>query len=866
MPKSRSLLAQLLLETFVQLHTNFLLRSSYWVKISLSRITSKGRSTMHHAKFWLLACLVFLSASQFAFSDDSPDINEKVKDLVHMDGYFDLYWDQQKGQLLLRIDDMGEEFIYQSSLARGIGSNDLGLDRGQLGATRLVEFYRAGPKVLMIQKNLAYRANSDQFAEQAAVESSFARSVVWGFEVLAETDGSVLVDATDFFLRDSHGVSTWLSRAKQGSYKIDASRSAVFLPRTRAFPDNTEVEAIVSYTGEPKFDDKGAVVSKTLSTVVPDPTSVTVHLHHSFIRLPDDNYVPLPYDPRGGIIPAPPSGGFLDYAVPIGEPIRVLYGRRHRLEKMDPTADVSEAVEPIIYYLDPGAPEPVRSALMDGAGWWNQAFEATGYKNAFQVKMLPEDVDPMDVRYNVIQWVHRSTRGWSYGSSVMDPRTGEILKGHVTLGSLRVRQDYLIAEGLLAPYAEGQIPDTMLEMSLARIRQLAAHEVGHTLGIEHNFAASVNDRSSVMDYPFPLVKFAPDGGLDLSDAYGVGIGAWDKRTIAYAYQDFPDNTDDASGRQSIIEETIASGLLYVADSDSRNPGTMHPQGNLWDNGADAIVEFEHLLKVRAFALSNFSERNIRPGRPLATTEEVLVPIYLLHRFQVQAVAKLIGGQYFSYGMRGDGQSAPVIVAAGKQQDAIDTLISGLDPQVLILPQSLLDLIQPRPPGHSLGRETFARSTGVAFDPLSPAASLIGLTLDVMLNPQRAARMNNMHAVDSSQLDFNKVLAALNNSSWYAQRQANMAGAIQRLAGAQILHAQMALMANKAATSQVRAQALVSINSLNKWLKKQNKKRLDSNWGAHYGKAQLEIRLWLEDPAKLAPEKVQAAPPGGPIGN
>ncbi len=472
---------------------------------------------MHQIKYGFFACFILLAIPQIVAAKAAnkaegaiSSIKEKVKDLDHMDGYFDLYWDQEKGQLLLQIDNPGAEFIYQSSMPRGIGSNDLGLDRGQLGATRLVEFYRSGPKVLLIEKNTDYRAISHDEAEKSAVESSFARSVVWGFAIVAQTGDSVIVDATEFFLRDAHNISTRLSRAQQGSYTVDPSRSAIFLPRTRAFPDNTEVEAIVSYTGEQKFDDKGKPASNILSTVVPDTNSVTVHLHHSFIRLPDDNYKPLPYDARMGIIGSPRGNGFVDYAVPIGDPIQVLYGRRHRLQKQDPQADVSEAVEPIIYYLDPGAPEPIRSALMEGASWWNQAFEAAGYKNAFQVKLLPEDVDPMDVRYNVIQWVHRSTRGWSYGSSILDPRTGEILKGHVTLGSLRVRQDYLIAEGLLAPYKQGEVPETMLEMSLARIRQLSAHEVGHTLGFEHNFAASVDNRSSVMDYPFPLIRFDAD--------------------------------------------------------------------------------------------------------------------------------------------------------------------------------------------------------------------------------------------------------------------------------------------------------------------------------------------------------------------
>ena len=837
----------------------------------------RGWIKMHQIRYWLFAFSILLTIPQIAIAktDSNPDggissIKEKVKDLVHMDGFFDLYWDKQKGELLLQIDGMGDEFIYQSSMPRGIGSNDLGLDRGQLGATRLVEFYRSGPKVLLIEKNTDYRAISNDQAEKSAVESSFARSVVWGFEIVAEKGNSVIVDATEFFLRDAHNISTRLSRAQQGTYKIEPSRSAVFLPRTRAFPDNLEVEAIVSYTGEQKFDDKGKATSDILSTVVPDTNTVTVHLHHSFIRLPDDDYEPLPYDARAGIIGSPPGNGngFIDYATPIGDPIQVLYGRRHRLEKKDPEADVSEAVEPIIYYLDPGAPEPVRSALMEGASWWNQAFEAAGYRNAFQVKLLPEGADPMDVRYNIIQWVHRSTRGWSYGSSVMDPRTGEILKGHVTLGSLRVRQDYRIAEGLLAPYKQGALPDTMLEMSLARIRQLSAHEVGHTLGFEHNFAASVENRSSVMDYPFPLIRFDANGNLDLSNAYGVGIGEWDKRTVLYAYQDFPEELNDAASRQMILEETIADGFLYVADEDSRDVGTANPLGNLWDNGADAIAELEHLLKVRSYALDNFSENNIREGRPLATLEEVLVPVYLLHRFQIQAVGKLIGGQYFNYTMRGDAQTAPVIVTVEKQQAAIEALIKTLDPLVLILPQSVIDIIPPRPPGHALGRESFSRSTGIIFDPLAPAASSISLTLDVLLNRQRAARLNIFHAADPELPDFETILDELLEASWYEERRTALAGAIQRIKSDQLLNRLMALATDTKAVTQIRAQAFLTIKSLDYWLSLKSPKnlKLDNEWTAFYTLARQSIATMINDPSRVSPDQVQPVPPGSPIGN
>jgi hypothetical protein len=828
---------------------------------------------MHQLKYWLCACLIFLASPQIVVAKSKADtgetpgsIQDKVKNLVHMNGFFDLYWDEQKGQLLLQIDRMGNEFIYQSSMPRGVGSNDLGLDRGQLGATRLVEFYRSGPRVLLIENNTGYRARSNDEAEKAAVESSFARSVIWGFELVAETKESVLVDATDFFIRDAHDISARLSRAQQGSYKTDPSRSAIYLPRTRAFPDNTEVEAIVSYTGEPKYDDNGRLASEILSSVVPDNNAVTVHLHHSFIRLPDDNYEPLPYDARAGIMGSPWGSGFIDFAVPVGEPINVLYGRRHRLQKADPDAAVSEAVEPIIYYLDPGAPEPIRSALMEGASWWNQAFEAAGYKDAFQVRLLPEDADPMDVRYNVIQWVHRSTRGWSYGYSVTDPRTGEILKGHVTLGSLRVRQDYLIAEGLLAPYADGQVPDSMLEMSLARIRQLAAHEVGHTLGIEHNFAASVDNRSSVMDYPFPMIRFDAEGGLDLSDAYTAEIGDWDKRTVMYAYQDFPSDTDEAGQRQKILEDTIASGLLYIADEDSRDPGSANPQGNLWDNGKDAIAELEHLLKVRAYALENFSESNIRPGQPLARLEEVLVPVYLLHRYQIQAVAKLIGGQYFSYVMRGDGQAAPQTVDARKQQAALDALLDTLDPGVLMLPQSVVDIIPPRPPGFPLGRESFSRSTGITFDPLSPASSAISLTLEVLLNPERAARLNVFHAEDSSLPGFGAILQALTGASWQAQRQTGLEGAIQRLTGGQVLHRLMSLANDPKADQQVRAQALLAIQELDQWLAGRSPLKTDNEWTAHDVQARQLIKAMMNDPARMAPMQIPPAPPGSPIGN
>ena len=397
--------------------------------------------------FWSIALYLLLASAPGSAQQASLDLSAYQA----FDGFIDTWWDEDTGRMLVRVEAFDTPFIYQSSLPRGVGSNDLGLDRGQLGSTKIVRFQRSGPKVLLVEDNLQYRAQSDNSDERQAIAESFARSVIWGFTDIDDDASSTIIDATAFFVRDAHGLGARLAAAGEGNYSVDESRSAIFLPRTKAFPDNTEVEAIVTLVG--------SATGPYLPTVVPDTTALTVHVHHSFIRLPDDNYEPLPYDPRSGVIGLRyDDGGFADYATAIGDSLVVDFGRRHRLEKKDPSAAVSEAVEPIVYYLDRGAPEPVRSALLEGARWWAQAFEAAGYKDAYRVELLPEGADPMDVRYNVIQWVHRSTRGWSYGSSVLDPRTGEILKGHVSLGSLRVRQDYLIAEGLLAPYADESVP------------------------------------------------------------------------------------------------------------------------------------------------------------------------------------------------------------------------------------------------------------------------------------------------------------------------------------------------------------------------------------------------------------------------
>jgi hypothetical protein len=783
---------------------------------------------------------ILLTLPLFGFAQS---ISEFTQDMKKDPGFYTFYYDQTKGKVYVELTEFNQPFIFQSSLPMGIGSNDLGLDRGQLGATRMVQFEKYGDKVLLKQLNTYFKANTSNAAERQSIREAFASSVIAGFTIAASNDDKVLIDYSDFLLSDIHGIGRKLTQKKQGNYSVDDKRSAIYVERSKSFLKNTEFEALITFNGTKP--------GNFVKQVAADPYSLTVHMHHSFIQLPDDNYKPRTFSPYSGYTPQEVK----DYASAIDEPMQKRYISRHRLVKKDANAKLSQAVEPIIYYLDPGVPEPVRGALMDGASWWNEAFEAIGYKNGFQVKILPEDADPMDIRYNVIQWVHRATRGWSYGSSVIDPRTGEIIKGHVTLGSLRVRQDLLIAQGLTAAF-DGQ-PKKLAEakaMALDRIRQLSAHEVGHTLGFAHNFAASANDRASVMDYPHPLITLDNNGDVVLTGAYDKGIGAWDKFVVAYGYTEL--TGDETPQLTQLEQQAKAKGLLFIA-SEARRDGASHPKAHLWDNGADPVKELNRMVKVRQKALSKFGLNTLGKGQSLSQLEENLVPIYLFHRYQTEAAVKLISGLDYSYEVNdGSKVKGSQIVKPQRQKAALQSILATIDAQFLTLPESTLKLLLPKAWGEYRDRESFKTRTGLTFDAVSIAEVAARHSISLLLNPKRLNRLQQQSARVTGGLTVEQLVEDIFKHSIKASQQNGLNGMVQkRVSNVAVELVMQALLSDKVAP-EVKAVLYDQIVSLVPWLTKSK--------AGHLRLLKQQI-IWFEKTGKWQSQfKLLSLPPGSPI--
>jgi len=789
---------------------------------------------------------LFLAACNGSTQSNVPEPSP-LEGLDHREGFFSIYVDKKQNKVFARLpkaDEKAEDdtvllrMIYTSRLTAGLGSNPVGLDRGWGDSGQIIVFRKMGNKVIIEAENMSYRANPENPLEARAVRESFARSFLASADIVKARGKGSVIDLTDFLTRDALGLVQYLKDSDQGTFSLQKDRTLVDTKNVFAFPDNVEMDVFLTLSSSKP--------GREVATTAANGKDVTLIQHHSFVRLPEAGYTPLKSDPRAGAI----EEVHYDYSTALSVPIETRLARRYRLQKNE----AGETIKPIVFYIDGGAPEPVRSALVDGANWWKEAFAAAGYPDGYRVEILPEDAHPLDIRYNTVQWVHRQTRGWSYGGGVSDPRTGEMLKGHVNLGSLRVRQDRMIFEGLAGTAKTNSgAEDDPVELALDRIRQLSAHEVGHALGFAHNFAASTYGKGSVMDYPAPDVRVT-DGQMDFSRTYGVGIGPWDKFAATWLYADI-----DYAQRDALVQTALEDGLAYVADTDARSIGTAHPLGNIWDNGEDPVEGLDQAMAVRELALKNFGVDRIHPGQPVSDLNKVFVPMYLYHRYQTAAAGKIIGGMSFNYGLAGDGQPSAQILPAARQREALQAVLKTIEPAALDISDETLALLTPSIVSYSFAdsdRELFRRTAYPAFDVTAAADTAADLTFDVLLDRRRAARLIEFKRRDSLQLGFNDVLDATRKKVMSGNN-SGRTGDIANAVRTRFAYALMDVIGGEA-TPAVKAEASQALGLLARDVRGAG---ANGRWLAG------EIKRFNDRPmTSVAPvTKAKALPPGGPIG-